>query len=163
MRRYFPASLPLLLPAKDQPQSKVRPSTPLPWHFPQLGYLCFVLETRGSIWQYSQLCARVHVHVYVYVCVCACMSVWGEKRRLLVLLSPELGLPWCLPNAKRPFPWHWRHFRGRHLSSATPVLLELPLSPSPSPLFCFSLLCRWQRLKGCLCPPRRRVSGWATL
>lgn len=59
LRRYFLASLPLLLPAKDQPESKI-PPTPFPWYFPQAGYLCFLLETGGSIC-YSRVC--------VYVCV----------------------------------------------------------------------------------------------
>ena len=58
MRRYFLASLPLPPPAEDQPQSKV-PPTPFPWHFSQLSYLYFLLETRGSTWQNSQACMCV--------------------------------------------------------------------------------------------------------
>lgn len=78
-----------------------------------------------------------------------------------MLFCPKASL--VPAGSKEAFLQHWRHFRGRRLSVATPVLLELPLAPSPARYSATALCVGGGGLKGGLCPPCRRAAGWAAL
>lgn len=149
MRRCFLESLPLPPPAEDQPTSKV-PPIPFPWHVPQLSYLYFSWKLGappGSVAQHA--CERVSV------------DWWGRGRLFVFGIAPSQSSAGAC-RVQRPVPGAGDTPQA-HTCHLPPPSPPGCLSPSLSPCFCFSLLCRWQKAEGCLCLPCRRESAWAAL